>query len=132
MLNTRLGGAPDDFVFAAHVVSLSAYSQRVLFRFSMQDELDETIKFNPRFFQIVSQGSNSRAIPVKPQRAWVTPFCIFLQIPVEPKSASRWVIVPASVQAFLLLRVCLNRLSLDDNPDKPSLLAYFWRMNVLR
>lgn len=98
----------------------------------MQDNLDEAVKFDPRFFLLLAQGSNSHVLPVKPYRGWITPFCIFLHVPVKPNGRPRWVVVPASDPAFLLLRVCLNRLAMDDNPDKPSLIDYFWRMNVLR
>lgn len=127
-----MGGAFDDFVFAAHVVSLLGLSHRVLYRFAMRDGLDETVRFNPRFFILIAEGLNSLAVQVSPSRAWVTPFCIFLHIPAVPGDLPRWVVVPASDPASVLLRVCLNRLALDENPDKPSLVSYFWRMNVLR
>ena len=119
-------------MFAARDVSaLSAFKQWVV-RFSLCDELDPAVKFSPRFFLLIPQGSQSDHVPVELVRAWTLFFGTFLFIRGAPRGSACTLFVSASSSPSAMLRTCLNRLRSDESLDKPTLSAYFWRMNVLR
>lgn len=121
-------------MFAAHAVSVFSGFRQVLFRFSLFDDLNPAIKFNPKYFLLQSQGATSahRHIPVRFRCAWLSPFGIFLFLmPEECKLGHVFFVSHSNLQSALL-RMCLNRLRSEELLEKPSLTSYFWRINVLR
>jgi hypothetical protein len=122
----------NEFTFAARSTSVFSGFRSVVIRFSLADALNPTVKFDPRFYLLNLQNSTEHASILHIQRAWVTVFGIFL-FPVSGKTSTlKTVFISRNCPNFVSLKAVLKRLQSWESPEKPSLSAYFWRMNVLR
>jgi hypothetical protein len=96
------------------------------------DELDPLVKFNPRFFLLSQQYNSNVYLTLRFSHAWSMPLGVFLFVAKPDSSRLRTLFVAAGNPQIQKLRAVLSRLQAQSSVDKPSLSAYFWRMNVLR
>lgn len=122
----------NEFTFAARSTSVFSGFPSVIIRFSLADEFNPTVKFDPRFYLLDLQDTTEHASVLHIQRAWVSIFGIFL-FPVSGKTSSlKTVFISRNCPNFVSLKAVLKRLQSWESSEKPSLSSCFWRMNVLR
>lgn len=122
----------NELTFAARSTSMFLGFKPVVIRFSFADDLNPSVKFDPRFYLLNRQDSTEHATVLHIQRAWLTMFGLFL-FPVPGSTQNLKILfISRNSPSFVALKVVLKRLQTWEAQEKPSLSAYFWRMNVLR
>jgi hypothetical protein len=132
LLNNQPGSVLNEFTFAARSTSVFSGSESLVIRFSLADSLNPTVKFDPRFYLLDYRDSMESARVLHLQRAWLSAIGVFLFPAPGLAYTPKVLFVSRTSPNFVALKAVLKRLQAWETPEKPSLSAYFWRMNVLR
>jgi hypothetical protein len=122
----------NEFTFVARITSFLCGFQKVVLRCTLADDSDSVVKFSPCFYWLEHHKSMEKVVRLNIGRAWSTPLGVFLFVANPRKLTFSTLFVSADSPQLVLLKSVLNRLNSDDNPEKSSLFAWFWRLNVLR